>query len=50
MIAVSKLSASFLYCATLSWQGRLLAHARDYAAAAAIFQKVLESWYASKNL
>lgn len=50
LLAVSKLSASFLYCATSSWQGRLLAHARDYAAAAAIFQKVLESWYACESL
>ena len=30
----------------LSWQGRLLARAGDYAAAASIFQKILELWYA----
>lgn len=38
-----------LYPVTSSWQGRLLAKAGDYAAAANIFQKVLELWYASKS-
>lgn len=35
-----------LYTLTLSWQGRLLAQAGDYTAAADIFQKILELWYA----
>lgn len=35
-----------LYTLTLSWQGRLLALACDYTAAADIFHKILESWYA----
>lgn len=35
-----------LYNLTLSWQGRLLAQAGDYTAAADIFHKILESWYA----
>lgn len=35
-----------LYTLTLSWQGRLLARAGDYSAAADIFNKILELWYA----
>lgn len=31
---------------TVSWQGRLLARAGDYVAAADVFQKILELWYA----
>lgn len=38
------------YSLTLSWQGRLLARAGDYATAANIYQKVLESWYARGSL
>lgn len=35
---------------TSSLQGRLLARSGDYAAAADIFQRVLELWYGCQNL
>lgn len=31
---------------SLSWQGRLLGRSADYAAAADVYQKILELWYA----
>ena len=39
-----------LWTLTSSWQGRLLARAGDYSAAADIFQKILELRYASQQI